>query len=119
MIEDCYFNTVLYINTNSINIGIKYQYYDKDKMKKYYKNNKDKLIKKSESYYEINKDKIGKKAKFKYEVSRNPDTPRMGSEEFRIQKSCSHQRIPIEDFAGFLNLMFLFHTFQHHKLYII
>ena len=53
-------------------------------------------------YLEVNKDKLKIQRKDQWESIRDPNTPRIGSKEYRIKLSCAQQGINHEDFAGFL-----------------
>ena len=108
-IDGCYFNTRLRYNTNTdhISIGTVYQYrkayidLHKTESKAYYQSHKTERKNKRKQYYEDNKDKIKERDKQHYEKTRDSNTPRLGSEEYRIKCSCTKQGIPREEFNGF------------------
>ena len=80
------------------------QYYEdnKNKKKKYYEDNKNKINKKVQQYQKDNRNKLNEYNKQYRELHRDPNTPRKGSLEHSINKSCIHQQIPISEFKGFL-----------------
>lgn len=83
-----------------------YQKQNENKIKKYheeYRNqNKNTIKEYAKEYHEQNKDKLNKYNKEYRKQHRDPNTPKFGSDEFRIKRSCTHQGITRDEWDGFI-----------------